>query len=306
MQLKFTKESDFRQERDFSNKFSASFEFVMAHWQPLGRCLIYFVLPAALLMGILLGLAQSNALRLITEGASSTSTPFGRLSNQFGAFQWLGMLVSLISYALLAATVYGYVKVRMELPPEQEVTPALVGERVKYDAPRMAVSGLVAVVLIGLGFVLLFIPGIYLSIAVSLIWVIQSFEHKGVGSAISRNISLIKGKWWSTFGLAVVMSLLVALMGMVFQLPQVVPYVGKLLGWEWASSNLFLIAGNVVASAGGVMLYTLLLVALMFQYFNLIERKEGIGLRSLVDSLGNGPAPVAHNHAYRPDDEGEY
>jgi hypothetical protein len=306
MQSKFTKESDFRQERDFGSKVSASFEFVSAHWQPLSRCLIYFVLPAALLMGIFLGIAQANALRMITEGASSASTTFGRLSNQFGAFQWLGMLASLVSYALLAATVYGYVNVRMELPPEQEVTPALVGEQVKRDAPRMIVSGLVSVVLIGLGFILLAIPGIYLSVAVSLIWAIQSFERKGVGSAISRNISLIRGKWWSTLGLALVMSILVALMGMVFQLPQLVPYVGKLLGWEWTSSSLLLIAGNIVASAGQVLLYTLLLVALMFQYFNLIERKEGVGLRSLVDSLGNGPAPVAHNHAYRPDDEGEY
>ncbi|MBO0358775.1 hypothetical protein J0X19_12525 [Hymenobacter sp. BT186] len=305
MQLKFTKESDFRQERDFGAKISASFEFIGAHWQPLSRCLIYFVLPAALLMGIFMGLAQTNALRDIS-GSSTSAGSFSGLGNQFGAFQWLGLLASLISYALLAATVYGYVNVRMTLPPEQEVTPALVGGWVKRDAPRMAVSGLVVVVFIFLGFVLLAIPGIYLSIALSMIWAIQSFERKGMGNAINRNISLIRGKWWSTFGLSLIVSILVALLGMVFQIPQLVPYVGKILNWDWADSSLLNIAGSIVASAGGVMLYTLLLVALMFQYFNLVERKEGIGLRTLVDSLGNGPAPVAHNHAYRPDDEGEY
>lgn len=306
MQVKFTKESDFRQERDFGAKISASFEFVAAHWQPLSRCLIYFVLPAALLMGILLGLAQTNTLRILSEGSTSSTGPLSRLSNQFGGFQLLGLLTTLISYALLSATVYGYVNVRMTLPPEQEVTPALVGEWVKRDAPRMAVSGLVVVVFIGLGFILLAIPGIYLSIALSMIWAIQSFERKGMGSAINRNISLVRGKWWSTFGLSLIVSILVALIGMVFQIPQLVPYAGKLLGWEWANSSLLLIAGNIVAAAGQVMVYTLLLVALMFQYFNLVERKEGIGLRSMVDSLGSSPAPVAHNHAYRPDDEGEY
>jgi hypothetical protein len=306
MQVKFTKESDFRQERDFGAKISASFEFVAAHWQPLSRCLIYFVLPAALLMGILLGLAQTNALRILSEGSTSSTGPLSRLSNQFGGLQLLGLLATLISYALLAATVYGYVNVRMTLPPEQEVTPALVGEWVKRDAPRMAISGLAAVILISLNFLLLIIPGIYMSIAISMIWAIQSFERKGMGSSISRNISLIRGKWWSTFGLSLIVSILVALIGMVFQLPQLIPYAGRLLGWAWANSSLLLIAGNIVAATGQVMLYTLLLAALMFQYFNLVERKEGIGLRSMVDSLGSSPAPVAHNHAYRPDDEGEY
>ena len=31
-----------------------------AHWRPLGKCLVYFVLPLALVMGVALGVAQSQ------------------------------------------------------------------------------------------------------------------------------------------------------------------------------------------------------------------------------------------------------
>jgi hypothetical protein len=52
--------------------------------------------------------------------------------------------------------------------------------------------------------------------------------------------------------------------------------------------------------------YTIPLMAIAFQYFNLVERKEGTGMRQLVDSLGQTAAPEVSGTYYRPDEEGEY
>jgi hypothetical protein len=57
-----------------------------------------------------------------------------------------------------------------------------------------------------------------------------------------------------------------------------------------------------------IMLYPLLFLALAFQYFNLVERKEGEGLRTLVNRIGQ-PAVATQPYAadrYRADEEGEY
>lgn len=283
---------------------SASFEFIGAHWRPLGRCLLYFVVPAALIMGLLLGIAQNDNLRFLGRDDLPPAARFGGLGS-FGATYWLGLLVMLICYALLGATVYGYVRVRMYLPADQEVTPQQVGEQLRLFVLRLTFSALAVLVVIGIGLALLMIPGIYLSVALSMVWAIQVFENQDIGASFSRNISLVRGKWWSTMGLFFVMSIVIGLIGLVLQIPQYVIMAGKVLHWEWLGSEVLTVAVTVVASVGQMILYTPLLVALMFQYFNLVERKEGVGMRHLVDSLGSGAPPMAYN-TYRPDDDGEY
>lgn len=284
---------------------SASFEFIGAHWRPLGRCLLYFVVPVALVMGLLLGIAQNDNMRLLGR---SDVPPAEQLSEigSFGPTYWLALLVMLISYASLAATVYGYVRARMDTPPDQEVTPQQVGEQLRLLVPRLTLSGLAVVLVVIVGMVLLLVPGIYLSVALSMVWAIQVFENQGIGSSFSRNINLVRGKWWSTLGLSFVMSIVIGLIGLVLQIPQYIIMAGKVLHWEWLGSEVLTVAVTVVASVGQMILYTPLLVALMFQYFNLVERKEGVGMRHLVDSLGSGAPPMAYNNTYRPDDDGEY
>ncbi|MBC8083034.1 MAG: hypothetical protein H7Z21_07460 [Hymenobacter sp.] len=306
--MKFTREADFRQERDFGAKVGATFEFLAAHWRPLGKCVLYFVVPPALLMGVAMGLAQTQVLGLPGKSPVTQAEQLARLGNlsSLGATYWLGLLAMLISYVLLGATVYGYVRVQLALPLGQDVTPRLVWEQVRRLAPRLLLSTFVVSVLCVLGCALLLVPGIYLGVALSMVWVIQVFESQGLSTTLSRNLTLVRGKWWSTLGLTFVMSLVIGMLGLVLQLPQYVAMFGKVLHWSWLGSDVLLLVSNILSSVGQMVLYTPLLVALMFQYFNLVERKEGLGLRSLVDSLGNGPAPVAHNAAYRPDDEGEY
>ena len=67
---------------------------------------------------------------------------------------------------------------------------------------------------------------------------------------------------------------------------------------------------NVVLTSLGsfstLLLYPPLLLALAFQYFNLVERREGAGLSLMVESLGQTAAPRVGSTNYRPDDDGEY
>lgn len=307
MQLKFTKEEDFRQERDFGAKIGATFEFIGAHWRPLGKCLTYFVIPAALLMGLAMGVSQNQLLGSAQTDAVGSAERMQNFSNQFSnPYYWLGILSSVISSILLGATVYGYVLVRMALPPEQEVTPRLVGEQISRFALRMFLSALAMGILIALGCLLLVIPGMYLAIGLSFVWAIQVLENITVSQAISRSIYLIKGYWWSTFGLLFIMSIILGLVAAIFQVPYMLSVVAKMLHWSFVSSDVLMVASSMLASVGQMLLYSMLYVALLFQYFNLVEKKEGLGMRNLVASLGSGRAPVAYNSTFRPDDEGEY
>jgi hypothetical protein len=307
MSQKFIEEADFRQERDFGAKVGATFEFAAAHWRPLGKCLAYFVVPAALLMGLAMGISQNQAFG--SGEVEKATTSLGRirsLNNVTGLYHWLGVLASFISYTLLGATVYGYVRVRLALPATEEVTPRLVGEQISRYAPRLLLSAFLGFILVIIGYVLLVVPGVYLSFALSLAWTVQVLEDTTLSQSFRRSIYLIKNHWWSTLGLIIVMSIIVALINTVFQLPYLLTFFGRLLQWDFLTSDVLTVASTMLASVGQMVLYSLIFLALLFQYFNLVEQKEGLGLRNLVASLGSGAAPVAYNQAYRPDDEGEY
>ncbi|WP_426492829.1 hypothetical protein [Hymenobacter sp. 102] len=302
MQQRFTQEADFRQERDFGQKIGATFEFIGAHAKPLGKCLLYFVVPFALLAGIGLGITQREVLSSINSGTLRTVNTFDMLTPIY----LLAIGASSLSYVLLAATVYGYIRLRIDTDAQQEITPTMVRHYLfRYWLP-LVLSGVCSVILSMTGMLLFVIPGIYLGVALSLVWVVQILEEGGIGYSLKRSEGLVRGKWWSTFGLSLVIGIIIGILGMIFQIPQLIGYAGKALHWDFFTSDIIVITAGIINSVGHTLLYAPLMVALAFQYFNLVERKEGFGLRMQVMSLGQTPAPTEANHHLRPDDEGEY
>ncbi|AII52991.1 hypothetical protein [Hymenobacter sp. APR13] len=327
MQAKFTREADFRQERDFGAKIGATFEFLGAHWRPLGKCLLYFVLPVSLVMGIGLGLVMNNMFNLMGKMQSNPQA-MRDPSDMFGASYFSGMglvmIGSMLSFVAVMSTVYSYVRLLLTTEPQAPPTPAQVWHLMKQRIGRILLSfalfmglylafvgvfvGLIAV-LQKMSFVLMLVlfPALmYVGVPLMLYFPVLLLEEGGVLAALRRCFVLARGKWWSTLGLVVVAGMIQGMLTILFALPQYAVMFGKMLKVPVLGSDVVGMAAQCLYVAGAMLTYPVLLLALAFQYFNLVERKEGVGLRNLVDSLGTGPAPVAYSHAHRPDDEGEY
>ncbi|WP_201986904.1 hypothetical protein [Hymenobacter rubidus] len=320
MHQRFTQESDFRKLRDFGQKFSATFEFIGEHWRGLGRALLYIVLPAALLQGIVAGLLQKEFLTGAMPGqqASMREGFLSRLAMLSQVtetpYYWVSMVMGAVFVTLLFLTVYGYL--RCCLRPRPAAGPIGVGQvwevvKEQFAGGFASYFGLGFLVIVGL--VLFFIPGVYLLIAFSLFYVVKVVEGSGFGGTVRRCLQLIKGKWWSTFGLLFVMSLMLGLLltiagGMVGGIAYALlrSTFSSLLGSD-SRSTLGILTVITTAFSGlfNLLIYPPILLAIAFQYFNLVERRDGVGLRNMVDQLGQAPAAV-QNTAYRPDDEGEY
>jgi hypothetical protein len=346
MKNTYTTPADFWKERDFGAKISATFEFISAHWRPLGKCLLYFVLPGALLMGIGLGLF-TNSMYNQMGGAMGKATysrqlggpveiaqPYG--SSPFGSFNFggmaVGMLATMLSFLLLVGTVYGYLRARLRLPAATPITPAVVWAEIKGRMGKM----LLIIVLVGvaymavvlgavalfalfvrnggdsvwsalLGMPLLFSLVVYLAIVLSLFFPVLWLEDGNVFTTVSRCFQLIKGRWWATFGLLAVIGIIQGAMSIVFVIPQYAVMIGKMMHVPGLSSDVLGLVAQCIYAVGIMFTYTIPLLAVAFQYFHLAEQKEGWGLRLLVDALGQPQViPVAQSGHYRPDEEGEY
>ncbi|MDB5236896.1 MAG: hypothetical protein JWR44_3889 [Hymenobacter sp.] len=318
MRLPFTQAADFRRERDFGQKISATIEFIAAHWRPLGRVLAYLVLSVAIARALLLTLIQRQMpIEVPGRVAGQHMDAHGALSMQAGIWKsiftspayWLGSLIGSISFTLLLLSVYGYVVLLAERrAPGPPPTVAEVWAVVKRKFLGALFSLWGVGLLTGASFFLLFIPGLYLGVAFSLFFIVKLSEGSGFGATLSRCLQLIRGKWWSTFGLIVVATLLlyVVIIGVGAVAVMVSGGFSASLHAIKDRSPLVSVVITSIGSLSTLLMYPPLLLALAFQYFNLVERREGAGLRLLVDSLGQTAAPVAHGTTYRPDEEGEY
>lgn len=308
MDNRYLTEADFRQPRDFGSKINATFGFLSAHFRPLGRCILYFVLPVALVAGIAVGLMQVN----LQDRLAGLRTAPGERPNFSGIFNGtflstalLGTLGAVLAYVVVSATVASYIRVRMELPASEEVQPSQVWQLVRRDLPRMLLYLFPQGLLVIVAAFLFVIPAIWLSIPLAMFYTVFVFEEGGFSATLNRCFYLVKNNWWATLGLVMVMGIIQSFMGFVFQIPQYIVLGAKGMHVAGLGSDPLLLATQCFTAIGQIVLYVPGLVAKAFQYFNLVEEKDGLGMRSLVDQLGQAPAPVA-NQAYRPDEEGEY
>ena len=127
---------------------------------------------------------------------------------------------------------------------------------------------------------------------ISLVFFIRVIENVGFFSAISRCFYLIKGHWWHTFGYLFVMAIIQMFIGYAFQIPLMIYSESfPLLTLKSQESNSIYMIGYVVTFLfylfGSQILHLLNLTALAFQYFNLVEIKEGVGLMNRINKVGN-------------------
>ncbi len=153
----------------------------------------------------------------------------------------------------------------------------------------IVVSVLSSIVTVVASFFFVF-PGIYVGIVLSLALAVVVFEGADFNQTWSRCFTLIRDKWWSTFGLIIVMGIISGLVGLVFTLPAGI--ISFLIGSKLLPDmgGFWLVAGSVLATVGGTLLRSIIYIALGFQYTSLVERQEGRGLLSAIDAIGTNPA----------------
>ncbi len=301
----YSSPADFQQTRDFGQKISATFDFIRAHFKPLSLCLLYYVLPVPLVGLVAEGVAQKMFFQ-------SFGSDFVEPSQMLGLTPaiLLSYIPLVLGYVLLITTVYGYLILRLETPAHQPVEPPMVGAWIRTRfLPTLGGGAALGVVII-LAFLLLIIPGIWLTVPTSLFFFVRLYEKRSIDSAMTRCVQLVKNHWWPTLGLLIVVGFI----------RMIVPYiVGISLGLgtaffttlQWSDGGLFyFFFVEAVTNLLAMLTYTITLLALAFQYFHLVELKEGLGVYALLDQLGKpAEAKISSNRygsGFEHDEEGEY
>ncbi len=310
---------DFHQSRDFSKKMNATFEFIRQNFKSLGKAILVIAGPPVLIASMIIG---SFIGEFFTMSQSAATDP-ELFSNYFMSVNlWLQMILMMvffiISSVMAIATINNYIILYGEKQSNQ-IEVSEVWERVRatfwmyfgtmfffmllaigvYIVMIIPVVLLAAIspFLIFFGVMFLFFGVFYLAVSVSLTFIIRAYEKKGFFDALGRSFKLVQGKWWSTFGLIMVLYFVMITISYVFIIPWYAVTVMNALhnttaevfqepSTTWQIMTIVFFTLYYLAQ---MILTSLPNVGIAFQYFNLVELKEAKGLLSKIDSLGKPP-----------------
>lgn len=309
-----TKRIEFRQKRDFSEKVSATFDFLRINFKSLARSIILIAGPL-ILVGIAIFVIFSARLvasfQELTNG-DSLSSPL----SIFTLFGGLAIFIIVI-YTAIVAVIYTYLQLYLDDSPDigdfQTIfdytkrnfgivltsTFALLFLLVVFVILAAilfaALGGIVGTsgvwLTVVFGIFVIFPLFIYLAIGLSFVYFIRVIEGIGLWDSILRSFSLISGHWWATFGYVIAIGFIQGFMGYIFQIPLLVySAIFPLVSLSETDTSAVYMAGYVVLGLfyvfGSQLLNTFNLTAIAFQYFNIVETKEGVGLMNRIEKVG--------------------
>lgn len=132
---------------------------------------------------------------------------------------------------------------------------------------------------------------VYVSGTFGLAYSVYVMEDASVGESLSRSKQLVKNYFWPTIGLYLLATLIVTMIGSIAQLPfQVLAFSEGMFSESpsmTSESAVYLAISYVVAILVSTSLGLIPQVAMTFQYTNLVERKENVGLQRRVEQIGD-------------------
>lgn len=322
---------EFQQARDFSKKISVTFEFVKQNFKPLFKSILFIAGPPMLVGSVLAGGLYSDYFGWIGEISKTPATVDTFGEGIFSPTLWvqiaLAVLFMFASGVMIVSVVYNYmleydakksptIDVQEIWDRVRDTLPMYISTMLLYWITLIAAYGLAVALIIGaataspfLAFfvaVAVFIGLFYFTVSISFLFFVRAYEKIGFLEAIARCFFLIRDKWWSTFGLIFILSLVQSTISSLFLIPWYINFFISMMHTIDGSpfkepsffsemvNNLFMTFYFVVS----FLLYALPLIALAFQYLNLVELKEAKGLLSKIDTIGQPRAEGSKDEQY--------
>lgn len=280
---------NFKKQREIGSILTDIFKFIRLNWK--------------LLFGLILKIAGPALLIMLAAYVFYMKSIFGGLDifQSLGSLDFfslnvvLSLLVLMVSgivyYALLNGVVLHYIKSYVAnngVVVKEEVT-----EGVKNDFWKLMGTGFLVGIMVFVGAMFCFIPGIYFGVVLSTAYAVLIFERKQVVDTISYCFELIKNEWWITFATFLVVFLLYYFIMIIFQIPQYIYFFIKTISMSQEISadpkSMFDWVYITLTTIGMVfqyLLYSIIVICSAFVYFNLNERKNFTGTMETIDAIG--------------------
>ena len=281
---------EFKKIREFGDIIGDTLLFIKQNFKPLMKC--FFALCGLFILGGMLSSIMSQ-LQMVGLLEDARSADIGRVygNSRFSSFSNFGLnyllvfVFLILNYTAMHITVLSYISIYIQ---KGNVAPTLaeVWSYFKFYFWRMLGSGIVMTLFAVLCFICCVIPGIYVFPAVSLFYVIMVIENASFSFSFDRSFKLLKNEWWISAATLLVIWIITYACTLVVQVPgMIIAMVSALTHLEQPITKGYAIATSVSSYLAQIFM-VIPIIGATFIYFNLVERKESIGLLNRIDGLG--------------------
>ncbi len=288
----------FREERDVGDIINTTFRFLRDNLREIALGLLYIVGPVALLAAVLSFFVQSQMQASMFDFTNMSNDPFEVYASIFTPAYLGYMLLLVVVQILVSAVLIGYVSLYRE-GRAGEITPALLWAETSHMIwPVVSVSLLIGL-LATLSIVVWIVPClgalawiaalVYLMPSLSMATISRALDGDSAMGAIKRTYELVKGHWGMSFGTIAIAVIAFFAIAVLLSIPGAIVGFGSAMGTlsgdnPGGASRVLLAVGSVLSTLTYVG-YAIPIVAGALLYFNLIERKEGVGLFAEIDLI---------------------
>ncbi len=285
---------NFKQERDFGDIFNATFNFIGQEFKKLGTALLYFVVPVLILSAIastMYSVKSQEMTQAITQAGDNDPFAVFSVMGSLAGYIGIMMLLMLLSFTLLGATVYCYIQLYIQ-QGRDGFTINDVWREVMKNFWKVLLAMFIAGIVIGVGFAFCVLPGVYLGVVLSILLCIMIFEGIGFSDAFSRSFKLMKSNWWFAFGVLIVSGIIVYVLSLLVSIP------GMLMGFKSLFANIksgtmdnlkFSTSFYIINSIASLLSYLFAVITIVisaFLYFTFVEKLEKPSLVDKVEQMG--------------------
>lgn len=279
---------NFKSQRELGEIITDTFKFLRENYKLLFKLILKIAGPMLIILSLSLGYYY-----YIGGGNPFLETGFDDNLWQFFLALFILLISFLLFFVLLQGTVLHFIRSYIE--NKGNVIENEVYTGVKSDFGSLLGVGIIAPILIFFGLVLCILPGIYLWVPLSFCVPLVVFGRKGTIDSIGDSFALIKDNWWMTFLSLFVMALLVYFIGLIFQIPMFVYLLVKMVTvvQEGSAANpeamfdwLYIVL-SLIASIAQYLLYSILIIATAFIFYNLDEKRNFTGTYEAISNLGS-------------------
>lgn len=278
---------EFKKQRELGEILSVTFKFLRQNYKDAGKIFIRIVGPAFLLL--------IAAVTYYTW--SSIGTSFFTGTGIQGSDFMLSFALMMLAYLLYVTTMTGtiYHIIMSYINNHGKIVSSEVSAGMKADFGKLLLLTFITWILLFAGFLLFIIPGIYLTVPLSMATAVLVFRREGIMESISSSFQLIKDNWWMTFATVLCIGLIVYLISFVFQLPALFYFMFRafVVASEGSSADPSEILGtgyviiNIFTSTIQYIIYSITPIGIAFVYFNLNEKQNFTGTYETIQNLGN-------------------
>ncbi|MDR0825507.1 MAG: hypothetical protein LBN74_10465 [Prevotella sp.] len=268
------------QSRDFGGNFDTSIAFIKQNYGAILKSLLIFI--PVLLVAVYLFM---DILTFSTAGVYAQTDPEGVF---FSIFSWkffVGMLLIMVASYITYLYPFCYM-VAYEESTDGVVNSADVWAKVRKSALPLIGYGIIYFILVLIGTMLCFIPGIIIGVYLSLYIYVYLVEDRGVVQTFQRSYDLVSHNWWVTFGLMILFWLIIIVISFVFTLPVYGTMLGTLLKIDFLTGDIYIYITNLIRYIVSFFLNPVLCLVLGVMYYSYRNKLEGISTYDEIDQIG--------------------